>query len=303
MCDRTFRASRVLRLWGEVFLYTTVVSLLVFVIWGAPFSDMVKAFFPFLFFPLWFACAYIFLMHMSPFLRLFLELPRPVVRAMLLIGFLAIPVFCSLHGIMDTMLDGFLWFLYVFLFIGYYKKYLSQNNIPKRWLLFVGILIYLGLISINYISNATDNLLFAFLERVAWQYRRDYKSLPNFICSLSIFLFFTKLELPANKRINTIASSAFAVYIIHQTPVFYDHLWYDIMRIGNWYDSRFLIPYIAICVIGLYAGCMVIDAARKKWIEPLWVRSRIFRFAEQKIDALYRDLSHVRILSDQEQLE
>ena len=228
-------------------------------------------------------------MFMSPFLRHILALPWRTVRSLLLLGFLAIPVFCSLHGLMDTMLDDFLWFMYVFLFIGYYKKYLSQNSIPKGWFLLAGIGIYLALIAIHIISNATDSTLLHFLEKAAAQYRRDFKSLPNFVCALCIFLFFTKLKLPVHKTINTIASSAFAVYIIHQTPVFFDHLWHDVMRIGNWYDSPFLFPYAALCVAALYAGCMLIDTARKKWIEPMWVRSRVFRFVEQTIDNLYNN--------------
>ena len=297
MCDSPFRASKVLRLWGEVFFYTTVITLLTCMVWGAPMVSVIQAFFPFFAFPLWFACVYIFLMLMSPFLRHILALSRRTVRSLLLLGFLAIPVFCSLHKLMDTRLDDFLWFMYVFLFIGYYKKYLSQNGISKGWFLLAGIGMYLVFIVIHLISRATDNTLLHFLEKVAAQYRRDIKSLPNFACSLCLFLFFTELELPVHKTINTIASSVFAVYIIHQTPVFFDHLWYDVMRIGNWYDSPLLFPYIALCVVALYAGCMLMDAARKKWIEPLWVRSSVFRFAEEKISGLYSELLSENIFS------
>lgn len=287
LCDREGRPGKALLVWGEVFFYCVVITVLVaLTAGGVSVKDYINAFFPILKRPLWFAAPYIFMLLLAPFLRCAFRLPQNALRSVVLIGFAAICVISTLSGFMDTFLDGLLWFIYLFLLVGYYKKYGAQNKIRKEYFLLAALGIYCGLVLFGLAGAYTENRVVGLLSRVSFQYLADYKSIPNVLCAFCLFIYFTKLEMKVSRPINAAASSAFAVYCIHQVPVFYNILWFSVFRIQAWYASPLFIPWMLAAALLLYAACHVIDLARRKWIEPLWARSTVFRFLEKKINAL-----------------
>lgn len=185
--------------------------------------------------------------------------------------------------------------MYVFLVIGYYKMYLSGNRIPKGIFLLTGVGLYIVYIAVLFFCERVDHPLAGMVNSLLSQFIDDYKSIPNAVCAFCIFIFFTKLKMKPNRGINFVASAAFAVYVIHQTPAFIDFLWFHIMKIQNWCGSPFLVPYFICTGLALYAVCMIIDSARKKWIEPLWVRSRSFQLVKRWIGGLYEGLPPISL--------
>lgn len=92
----------------------------------------------------------------------------------------------------------------------------------------------------------------------------DYKSLPNFISSFLIFYGFSKLKFKSNKVINWIGSSTLAVYIIHQTPIFYPILWKYICSVDFYINKNifiFIIYYLVV-IFGTFFSCIFIDKIR-----------------------------------------
>lgn len=141
----------------------------------------------------------------------------------------------------------------------------------------------------KYICNQLGDvfIVFQFIEKRIGQYLIDYKSLPNFCCSLLIFFYFSKLDIGSKKWINILAKSALAVYIIHQVPAFYNFLWKNIYRCDIWNSSDFFMLGIFGVIITVYIGAIVIDGLRRKFIEPKWVKSSLFKNISCKLEKFY----------------
>lgn len=139
---------------------------------------------------------------------------------------------------MDTKLCVLVYFMYAYLYIGYFKKYLYNIvNFNKYLLLFFGLFLYLCLtiIKFNLIQTSSTGALYKFIENCI----RDYKSIPNLLISLPIFYFFLKTNIGSNKVINFISKSALATYIIHQAPGFINYLWHNIYNCDYWLSTQY----------------------------------------------------------------
>lgn len=114
----------------------------------------------------------------------------------------------------------------------------------------------------------------------------DYKTIPSFTCALLVFSYFQKIDIGSVKWINFIAKSAFAVYVFHQTPNFYPHLWEDVFVATSWHHST-LFPVITIGVcITIYLIALTIDIIRLKYFEPLLVKTPIYIKLEKLLNKL-----------------
>ena len=122
---------------------------------------------------------------------------------------------------------------------------------------------------------------------IAKQYIDDFKSVPNLLISLCIFYFFIRLDVKTSKCINWFAGSAFAVYIVHQTPNFYEILWNNVYQIPMWMNSERYYFYLFTCVLITYIWITIFDQIRKKIIEPLWIKSRLYCYIKRKLYSFY----------------
>lgn len=294
MVDAKFSASRILKLWGEVFFYTVIITLLIKLVgFQVSIKLIIKSFLPFYGRPLWFASTYLALMLVSPFLQKILTWPRVVLKRLLIVLglILIIPSTFSLE-MMDQWLCSVVWFMFVFLFMGYYKHYLaSYITIGKFKLLFIGLFMYCILVSCNifciYYQNHGVVILKVF-SKIIENYLGDYKSLPNILIALPLFIFFQKLDIGKLKLINYIGSAAFSVYIIHQVPAIIPYIWKDVFYASYWLHSSYGIIYMCLVIIIIYVGSLFVDRIRVNFIEYLWVHSKVFSFLEDKINKFYQ---------------
>ncbi len=153
-----------------------------------------------------------------------------------------------------------------------------QEKILNKWILLaVGILLYAVLCTICIIGGGIESSrIIQLLAKASSQYLSDYKSLPNLLIQFCIFYFFLHTDIGTKKTINRLASGTLAAYLIHQTPNFIPYIWEDTFKSSLWINSNFLpVGQCLIAVIILLVG-IVVDGLRKRFIEPLWVRSRLF---------------------------
>jgi len=90
----------------------------------------------------------------------------------------------------------------------------------------------------------------------------SYLSPLVILSSLYFFLFFTKLSF-YSKSINWIASSAFAVYLLHCDPLFFDT--HYLAPIKRWYINDTMLVFllhISILIIALFGGALLVDRIR-----------------------------------------
>ena len=141
-------------------------------------------------------------MIISPFLNiLFNRLNKKSAKLLIVVGIIFISLICSLRSFEDNWLDGFVWFIFMYFVISYYKRYGFDFRIKHRiWYLLLGAGVYFflsGGLAISYsIGNRFEKALI--VGSVLRQYLGDYKSLPNFIGSLLIFIYFASNRLSNN---------------------------------------------------------------------------------------------------------
>lgn len=146
------------------------------------------------------------------------------------------------------------------------------------------------MITAKYVCIQNDSAFFTLGDKVISQYLSDYKSLPNFVISLLAFTAFVRMDIGANKVINRIAKSAFAVYVIHQVPAFYNVMWLKIFKADLWFSSsKYIVFYISTCV-AIYIVAMIIDEIRRATIDRWWKASKPVRYIQNKIDGFYREI-------------
>lgn len=287
MVDSTFKSSRLINLYAELWLYT--ISIFAFLkIFHIPVGvrDSISAIFPFFGFSLWFVSGYICLIALSPFLKKIFDWDRRTLKNMLIVLTIFIPIMSTIWIKMDTKLDILVWFIYVFLFVGYYKKYLHEKNkINAYFILSIGIITYFIMCSIKYSCLETNNINFVYKYIDA--YIKDYKCIPNLLVSVPIFYFFLHLNIGKNKVINFISKSALATYIIHQAPGFYHYLWNNVFKIDAHLNSSHAILYIITIPFVVYFGCIIIDYFRRKFINSLFIKTKIYNKIENLLDNFY----------------
>lgn len=287
MVDAPFRARRVVRLYLEVWCYVAPITLVVVLLgFPVPLKDIVRGIFPFLGKTVWFASAYLALLLFSPWLQKILAWPRRSLRLLLFVGFALTSFWVTVYTFdrtEDQWLDILVWFSFSYLFVGYYKRYLAQKIRIGKWkVLALTLLLYVVLVG----TSMTQTGL---LHKLANAYLGDYKTIPNVLCAMGLFYFFQHTELGCNRVINWFAASAFAVYIIHQTPAFIPVLWKRIFQSEYWTMSSYSVGFGLLVVFTVYFGCTLIDHVRKTWVEPRLINNFLIEGVECWIDGIYAD--------------
>ena len=133
LVDMDFDFKRVLRIWLEVAFYNIILTGLMILL-GQPvgIKRIVQIFIPIFGEPLWFASVYIGLLIISPFLNKILNCcSQTIIKKFLIITTLAFSVSATLIPTADVLYSNIGWFIYLYILIGYYKRYIITENTRK----------------------------------------------------------------------------------------------------------------------------------------------------------------------------
>ena len=289
MVDSSFRASKIIKLYSQLWFYAVIITfILVLVGIDVSLRWKIGSFIPYTSNTHWFIRQYLNLMILAPFLKGCFEWDRTKLKKLLIILFVLICVVSSIAKFQNTFIGDLIFFIFTFLFIGYYKKFVIEPKWLKRSYLLLGVGIYLCMVGIKMFCRLYESGVFHLGELVITQYISDFKCLPTFILCFCIFAFFKNLDLKHKNWINLSARSALAVYIIHQHPVFYMYLWKDIIRCDSWMGGPYGIVILVVLIPVIYIVCSFIDVIRLKIVEPLWVSSKLYNIVEIKINQFYK---------------
>ena len=92
-------------------------------------------------------------------------------------------------------------------------------------------------------------------------------SILGLLMAVALFVVFKNWHLPHNAMINSVATTTFAVYLIHDNGVISAWLWNDIIRAGRFYDTIFLIPHMVLTAIVIFTVCSLMEFMREKIFE------------------------------------
>ena len=89
-------------------------------------------------------------------------------------------------------------------------------------------------------------------------------SFSGFLCAVLIFCVFKDFSVPCNKRVNTVASATFGVYLLHENLLINKWLWHIVFRMDNWLSSPWLLAYMILCASIVFAICDCIELLRQR---------------------------------------
>ena len=146
----------------------------------------------------------------------------------------------------------------LFILIAYYRWYCGPCSVRMAWLLIVSgyLLIMVCWLIVNLIWMKTGQF-----ANYAVFAAGDWKPAPVMI-GFGLFILFERKTF-YSRIINTVAASAFGVYLIHMYPQVITLLWHDWFDIGKYYSSPWA-PCIAVgIVLFVYLACTVLDIIRR----------------------------------------
>ncbi len=207
----------------------------------------------------WFIKCYLFLYLFSPVLNAFVEKATKNQFIILLVGFYIFQTIYGWVGNVSWFHNGYsgISFLGLYLLSRYLRLY------PCKWIQFdkkYDLFIYVVLSLIN-TTFAFLSMRFQLIPyKITFFYQ--YTSPVVIIGSVFFLLYFTKLKINFNPLINWIASSCFAIYLLHSNS--YLARYYDgfIVFLYNRCDNPLFIIYVLSFIFMVFIACIIIDKIR-----------------------------------------
>lgn len=286
--------ARWLRTYLQLFFYsaciTTILLCLGLLEGRASIVEITRCYLPFFGRPLWFVSAYLMLLIGIPFLHQAEEATNKSTMRWFLIAICIILwvnyLLCAITDLsnMNFMLDT-MWFFVLYLGVAHIKHTTNWFTNANRWIwLTIGITTYLALNVIHYslcnyqlpFSNTISNLTSFCIG--------DIKSPINILIAFSLFTFFVRTEIKSNSIINALAAPTLAIYIIHQHPLFYNFLWFEILDVNAWRGGPNTLLYGIALTFVLYLALSGIEYIRRLLIDSWLLKTKLFKAIANKID-------------------
>ncbi len=221
----SFRLSRLIQLWMQVWLYSVALGLagaLSGVMRGTELDlhYLLTLIFPILMGHYWFMTAYVFLYLMLPLAGMAVERMTKrqlqVTLGLLLLAFCVIKSVLPLRLEMDGQGYDCLWYLCVFLTAAYVRKF-GISILDKKWtgaILYAGgcLGVFAGTLALRQVYLRTGSL-----ERMLTMFL-EYNHVLPFLAAVGLFGIFRKVQVKgkAAAAINRIAPYTLGVYLLHE---------------------------------------------------------------------------------------
>jgi len=225
LCESSFKLSRLLRLWLQVWFYSVVIGVLAAVTGICPAEEVDTHYFVTLLFPIsmehyWFMTAYVFLYLLLPFVGMAVRKMTKQQLQLALAGLLI--MFCGVKSVLPVRLDtdrhGYdcLWYLCVFFTAAYIRKY-GIPVLHKKWKC-IGLYV-LGTVGI-FAETMCLHQIYVRTGSLEWimNIATEYNHVFPFVASVGLFLTFLATEVSGKiaKVINRIAPYVLGVYLLHE---------------------------------------------------------------------------------------
>lgn len=166
------------------------------------------------------------------------------------------------------------WFVIIHVIASYIRFYHDESktltNVQSALYIVGGIL--LGMLSVVIMMVGYENGI----AKMRWMYEWviDCNALLAVVVSLMFFYGFKNLHIKQSKIINYIASSTFAVLLIHaNSDAMRRWLWRDVGHNVDWINSPYMPLHAICCCVVIFITCVVIDKIRILLIEkPLFIK-------------------------------
>lgn len=261
LVNQTFRWNKVLKLLSCTYFWGIIVLLVGLVLGLSIKTDYIyKSLFPLT--PLnWFARSYLLLYISIP---LFNKIINSISKARLGQIIIALTtIFYTVPTLLSTFISGGGYLTSYFTFgimymIGAYIRKYGDRTLDK-------ISIYAGVAScLLILGSIVWNDIHMYEGLYIMYLAHKGNSVVGLLAAIGIFTIFKNIKINYRPWINTIASTTFAVYLIHNNPIISDWLWNTIIQPSRYFDSPFfLLHMIGICIL-IFGVCSVFELIRIK---------------------------------------
>lgn len=286
LLESNFKWMKVIKISLEASFYILLGILLLIIIgdttgvaigWWLP-----KTFFPILKEAYWFLTVYVLIYLFSPiFKKLILVISKKQFEMFLGLSLFIWSIWPTFLGFRLNETEGyifynrFIWGIIMFLIGAYIKKYPSKiiDNLKKTNLFFLvsTLLIFIPILLINLFK----------ISGISANYFWRPNSILLLVWSISLFLFFRKLEIKENKIINLLASTTLGIYLFHDGPIRY-LLWNNIFNIKQYTGLNYFGFYLILVAIVIFLVGFGIDIGRK-FLEKMFLDKFFNRIKLQKL--------------------
>lgn len=236
---------------------------------------LIKSMLPFNY---WFVTTYLVLLVISPFINSFLSGLSKIQH----FKFLAIFTVICITPLLNSPIGNLSFFVYLYCMGGYIKEYFEHKTVDKRNLFF---LVFGGFLLII-LSIALLDFLAGFNEVFNHPLYFIKSSSPFIIMmSIGVFIWFKQMELGEVRFINTVSSSMFGVYLIHENSLVRGVLWNDIFRNGEYLTSDIYLHSV-FAISSVFVVCVIIELFKNKALDLINVKTiqlRISRWLDVKL--------------------
>ena len=219
-----------------------------------------------------FASAYFVLMLLVPFYnRLLQTLNKKSYQKMLAV---CLVCWCFIPTVTGKNFESnyLIWTGVMYAVGGYIKRFpdvLTTRLKPALLGLLVSLLVYAASVVVFDLLG----LKIAFFANNARQTRFcEMRMLPCVCLSISLFLVFLNIQMKHRKWINSLATTVFGVFLIHEQPRMREFVWGQVFQTARYHESLFLVPYTVLAVVSVFLCCALIELLRIHLLEKYYMR-------------------------------
>lgn len=303
LCTSSFKLSRLIRLWLQVWFYSVTFGVLAAAAGVVEETAVDAHYYLTLLFPIsmdhyWFMTAYLFLYVLTPFAGLAVrQMTKGQMKAAILI---LLTVFCLLKSVAPFRLEAdrkgydVLWYLCVFAAAAYLRRF----GLP--WLKGKWRCLLLYVVSCLLVFGETMVLHEIYLRtgRLSWivNISMEYNHILPFLGAVGLFGFFLHIRVPEkiSGMINKVAGCTLGVYLLHEN-LGLRYAWQPWLGAGGVTGVGSLLLRTITAVISVFVCGVLVEMIRlsaEKGLCHVLGKVRIFRRLSEKIvsvDQLFRD--------------
>lgn len=299
--DKSFKASRFLRIWLEVLFYTFLLAALsCYLGVDTTWQTWVASLLPIGGNSHGFAATYLVFYMFLPFI---VKATKNLTRKQtlwLLFALLYVQVIISIFavlGITNLALHPFpseiLLFMLCYAIMYYFKHWPSKITKHKPTLVLTLIICWLFISVINYC--AIRGILAPDLNWLTVLCSNE-NSIICIIAGISLFFIFNNIHIKQNRIINTVAATTFGILLLHDHNVMRPVFWNNLLHMPDiWLASS--ISSIVL-VLGISALIFImgfcIDTLRSKLLEKNIIKSTVFLKLTERIDSIFSESSEAQ---------
>lgn len=258
-----------LKLWLQVLSISVLIDV-IFILSGETSTDSIDwstDLFPIMSGDWWFASTYLIVLPFTPYINKMLKTLKKrehlTLILLMLLMWSIIPTFTH-----SSMYGSFIMMFVAMYVIGAYIRLYPESF--EKGAMFYGlctilsILILAGLIALIDLLGPIYGFK-PFESALSWG---NEKSIMVVLISTLTFLTFKQINIGHIGWINLIASTTFGVYLIHEHDLFRQWM-FGLLDMGTHYYSPDLVPFILVCMLGIFAFCSALEFVRMQTIDRL----------------------------------